>query len=29
MKFKHPVTMEDLTVTCPVPEDMKKIIDEE
>jgi len=27
MKFKHPVTNKELTITCPIPEDMKKIIE--
>lgn len=26
MKFKHPVTNEDILITCPIPEDMKKLM---
>lgn len=26
MKFKHPVTNEDMVVTCPLPEDMKRLM---
>lgn len=26
MKFKHPITNEDIVITCPLPEDMRKII---
>lgn len=27
MKFKHPITNEDISLTCPIPEDMKKLMD--
>ncbi len=27
MKFKHPITGESMVITCPMPEDMKKIME--
>ncbi len=27
MKFKHPITNEDLVITCPLPEDIKRLIE--
>jgi len=27
MKFKHPITNKELIITCPMPEDMKRVIE--
>ncbi|NLA13529.1 MAG: RluA family pseudouridine synthase, partial [Tissierellia bacterium] len=27
MKFKHPITNKELKITCPMPEDMKRVIE--